>query len=114
MPLPNHARIFSFTPLNGMVTGFAPDLFACLVAVRAGSLQAWREAWRWAMPLEPLEGFACCFCGKFVDPKQADCLRLAAIDPDNHQQWWFCHASCFKTRLDPKMVAVFGLGTQND
>jgi hypothetical protein len=65
------------------------------------------------MPLEPLKGFACCFCGKFADPKKAESLRLVAIDHDDHEQWWFCHASCFKARLAPAMVTIFSLGTQN-
>jgi hypothetical protein len=58
---------------------------------------------------EPLRGFSCCFCTKVIHPEDADLLRLVSIDADSHMQWWFCHASCFKARLDPRMAGVFSL-----
>ncbi|MBY3116671.1 MULTISPECIES: hypothetical protein [Rhizobium] len=44
----------------------------------------------------------CCLCGKDIDAKSSDPLRLTAETSDGKWQVWFAHASCFKDKLvDP-------------
>jgi hypothetical protein len=44
----------------------------------------------------------CCLCGRDIEAKSPDPLRVTAETSDGKWQVWFAHASCFKDKLiDP-------------
>lgn len=53
--------------------------------------------------------FPCCFCAKRIEQTKVDPCHLAVTTADGYEQWWSCHASCFKAALtrDPVMKKLF-------
>jgi hypothetical protein len=50
----------------------------------------------------------CCFCGGEIEERSPEPLMLSIhTSPDNKDQWWCCHASCFKERLATNPPDIF-------
>jgi len=45
------------------------------------------------------DGWLCCFCGKEIEVRDPDPCRVVVTTHDGKDQWWSCHAACFKDRL---------------
>ena len=45
-------------------------------------------------------GPLCCFCAKEIKPEAPEPLWLTVGTSDDNSQTWFCHAACFKERLN--------------
>jgi len=52
---------------------------------------------------------SCCFCGKSIVETEIDPCKLTVETSQVKLQIWFCHAECFKKRLqdDPMLVPVY-------
>jgi hypothetical protein len=66
-------------------------------------------------PINEKLGFTCCFCNKSVmslDKYPADLKVIVNIDKpkdQQHDQFFFCHTECFKTKLHKNMQKHFVL-----
>jgi hypothetical protein len=51
----------------------------------------------------------CCFCGKDIEKTKPDPCHITVATVDGHDQWWWCHADCFKAALtkDPEIKEIF-------
>jgi hypothetical protein len=55
-----------------------------------------------------ISSFLCCFCGGEIERRNSEPLLLTIhTSPDNKDQWWWCHASCFKERLANDPAGIF-------
>jgi hypothetical protein len=41
----------------------------------------------------------CCFCGLTIDETETDPCSITVVTHAEKQQFWFCHAACFRGRL---------------
>lgn len=44
-------------------------------------------------------GWLCCFCGGEIEINGVDPCRLVVTTQERKDQFWSCHAACFKDRL---------------
>jgi hypothetical protein len=49
-------------------------------------------------------GGPCCFCGKGIERTAVDPCAVSVETEEGLTEVWFCHGSCFKERLAPKVV----------
>jgi len=66
-------------------------------------------------PTKESLGFMCCFCNESItslDPNPSDINIIANIDKPKEQQddqFFFCHAECFKKKLHKNLQALLKL-----
>jgi hypothetical protein len=51
----------------------------------------------------------CCFCGLLIDSSEIDPCSVMVSTAQKKWQVWYCHALCFKARLnlDPNLNGLF-------
>ncbi len=51
----------------------------------------------------------CCFCGRDISPSEIDPCSVTVSTRGTKWQVWYCHADCFKDRLnsEPKFIGLF-------